>query len=154
MMSDLSSGIYSAPVTKERLRSYRRLLTEIALMKDRVAKLTAQAKYAVASFSFAPSHGTANNDKLTEYIIRKDELLDAYLGGLTQASADAAELERAINALTDTRERQVIMLYYIDGLPWHKVAERINYSVDHVYTIHGRALAKLYEITKDASSSQ
>jgi DNA-directed RNA polymerase specialized sigma subunit len=150
----MNQTAYTAPVTKDRLRSYRRLLIEIESQKDRIMRLTAQAEYAAASYSLALSADAANNDKLTEYLIQKEKLTIAYFNNLTRLATDAAEIEHAIDALTDTRERQTITLYYIDGLNWYKVAERMRYSVDHIYTIHGQALKKLYEITKDNSSCQ
>jgi RNA polymerase sigma factor (sigma-70 family) len=141
------------PITKERLRDYRRLLVEIESQENRLARLTAQASSITATLSFVP-HGAANNDRLTDYVIRKDELAAAYLDNLTRATAEAVEIERAIGALTNPRERLTITLYYIDGLNWREVSERMHYSVDHVYTLHGRALKNLLLMTKDNSSSQ
>jgi DNA-directed RNA polymerase specialized sigma subunit len=130
------------------------MLIEIEDQTERIERLTAQAENMVAVYQLAPARGSGGNDKLANYIIQKDRVTAALLDNLSKTAAEAAEIESAIGELSDTRERQVISLRYVDGLVWYHIANRLNYSVDHVYTIHGRALKNLLKITQDNSSSQ
>lgn len=48
----------------------------------------------------------------------------------------------AIHALTDV-ERQVILLYYFEGLTFERIAERIGLTKSYVSRVHRRALPEL-----------
>lgn len=63
---------------------------------------------------------------------------------LYQAKDEAAEALReiltAIDSLEDERQKEVLTLRYIAGLPFLKIKEKINYEEAQMYVIHGRAL--------------
>ena len=47
----------------------------------------------------------------------------------------------AIRAVEEPRLAELLELYYIDGLTWERVAERMGFvDVRWVYVLHGRAL--------------
>ena len=50
----------------------------------------------------------------------------------------------AIDAVEESRLREVLELYYIDRFTWEQVAERIGLrDVRWVYELHGRALKQV-----------
>ena len=53
------------------------------------------------------------------------------------------QAKQAINSCTIFRENTVLTWYYLLGLPWSKVAHRIDRTERHVYRIRGEALEKL-----------
>jgi DNA-directed RNA polymerase specialized sigma subunit len=145
------NSYWKTPVTKERLRKSRRLLIEIENQQERIARLTAQAERITTTLTFARTSGTADNDKLTAYIAAKDKLTGALLNNLTLIATEAAEITRAVSELSDSTERQVITLYYIDCLKWDEVAARLRYSTEQIYRLHGYALRNLLQITQEGS---
>ena len=46
----------------------------------------------------------------------------------------------AIRAVEEPRLSEVLELYYIDGMTWDKVAQRMGLDQRWVYRLHGRAL--------------
>lgn len=63
---------------------------------------------------------------------------------LYQAKDEAAEALReiltAIDSLEDERQKEVLTLRYITGLPFFKIFEQMHYEKTQVYVLHGRAL--------------
>ena len=59
-----------------------------------------------------------------------------------------------IDSLEDLRERSVLTLCYINGMGLEAVAEELNYNYDYVRRLHGRAVNKLREIIKDATTKK
>lgn len=51
---------------------------------------------------------------------------------------------RAIAQLADERYRGVLTLYYIVGLPWRKVAQKLSFSEPHCYKIRNAALIAMF----------
>ena len=54
-------------------------------------------------------------------------------------------MDNAIEALEDERQRNVMRLYYLNGLTWEQVAERMHYSREWVCRLHRKAIK---EVTK------
>ncbi len=79
-------------------------------------------------------------------------------GDWTQTADRLIELEQAVNARTrelvrwkqaamaaidaveESRLREVLELYYIDGFTWEQVAATMELDLRWVYRLHGRAL--------------
>lgn len=52
-------------------------------------------------------------------------------------------IEHAIETLSDSRQRTVLRLRYLDGLKWEEVAERMCYCLQWVFKLHRKALEQL-----------
>lgn len=62
-----------------------------------------------------------------------------------KAEAETAlrEILAAIDSLKDERQKEALTLRYINGEPFAKVAERMNYSEPAIFVLHGRALIEV-----------
>lgn len=62
-----------------------------------------------------------------------------------KAEAEKAlrEILAAIDSLKDERQKEVLTRRYINGEPFAKVAELMNYSEPGVFVLHGRALLEI-----------
>ena len=49
----------------------------------------------------------------------------------------------------DYRERNVLTMCYINNMQLEAIAEKLNYSLDHVKRLHGRGIGKLREVFAD-----
>ena len=67
-----------------------------------------------------------------------------------QAFVKKKEIQGAISKLDDSNCRMILEMRYIRGYKFFEIAKKINYSLQHVFAIHKKAL-DLFEIPKDKS---
>lgn len=53
---------------------------------------------------------------------------------------DRRDMERAIRTVEDERLRLLLEYRYFDQLSWEELAEKMNYSYQHVFRLHKQAL--------------
>lgn len=53
------------------------------------------------------------------------------------------DIERAIDKISDIKEKEVLRRRYIDGKSWIELADELCYSVQHIQRIHKKALERL-----------
>ena len=56
---------------------------------------------------------------------------------------DRKNMERAIQTVPDERLRLLLEYRYFDQLSWEELAEKMNYSYQHVFRLHKQALKAL-----------
>jgi len=98
-----------------------------------------------------PRGGSQIHDSMAEMVsVIADKDMD-----IVRLSVDietiANRIEAAIAPLR-TIERYVIRCYYIECIPWDKVARLSNYSMARIFEIHGEALKSMAE--KDQSKME
>ena len=59
-----------------------------------------------------------------------------------------AEIMKVIYQLHDSRQRMVLLSYYIDGKTWEQTAVEMHYSFRQVTRIHGKALKEVEKLQK------
>lgn len=131
-------------MTKERLRQYRELKKEKAQIEEKLEELEG-VMYAPRGTSYEEKirekHKTGS---ITEVLHEQHEALEKlYNDKLVELNALLLEIETAIESLTDSTERRVMRMHYIDGLKWEAVAVAIGYEWAQTHRIHARALKKL-----------
>lgn len=107
-------------MTKEQLRSYRKIKNEYRQIEQRLHAL----------------------ESLQESADVTQPLRELYRENLKKLADAQLAIELAIDAL-DYEERKLIRLRYFDGLPWHRVAAAVHYSEPHTRRLHGEILQKL-----------
>lgn len=111
-------------MTKEQLQNYKALEKEKHQIEQKLCHLE--------------KHPNTEEEVLRplreRYTAKMDELVKAQLA-----------IEEAIGTL-NSRERQLVRLRYIDGLPWHRVAFEINYSEPQAKRIGQKVLKKLEKL--------
>ena len=58
------------------------------------------------------------------------------------------KVKRKINLLRVEREREVLILRYVDLLDWEKIPKKMDCSDDAVFSVHRRAVKHLEQILK------
>ena len=71
------------------------------------------------------------------------EITSLILERTDELARTKAEIIKAINRLPDSRQRMVLLSYYIDGKTWEQTAVELNYSWRQVMRLHGRALQEI-----------
>jgi len=70
---------------------------------------------------------------LSDYIARIDGLLREWQDAQNRALDTMREISEAINAVENDCARRVLMLYYVDGYKFEKIAEMIPCAPDTVF---------------------
>lgn len=141
-------------MTKRRLRAYRDMLEE----RDHLVTLVEELEVIIygpkgVTLSTTPSGGTNNpGSALENSVIRLSTLRDQYKQKVETIATELDEIEKAIAEL-QPRERQLIRLYYVEGLTWEQVAVVMGYSWRQVHRIHGDALRQLEKQEKEMPQS-
>jgi DNA-directed RNA polymerase specialized sigma24 family protein len=77
---------------------------------------------------------------MAEDVARISDETEQLKAAKERAENALSQIMEAIQAVPDEMQRTVLMLRYVEGLEWHKVAVQINYTEAGVYVLHGRAL--------------
>lgn len=104
-------------------------------------KLRSSAEY--RSPSFDGGGGSGGGDKIAESVSRimeKEkrvrELTDIY-------TRKYIEIENVIHSVGDDVLEEVLELRYLHYMKWEDIAEKMHYSLVHIYRLHGIALQKM-----------
>ena len=63
------------------------------------------------------------------------------------------EVEFVISLLDNFQEKIVLEMRYLNYYDWQEIAIQLNYSIQAVYYIHGRALMHILEVNKQAEQT-
>ncbi len=81
-------------------------------------------------------------------VMEQEERLDTEIDQLT---AKRAEIEKAIAAVPDEVQREVLTRRYLLYQDWSVIAEKMNYSERQVYRLHGKALTAVEKMSVNVS---
>lgn len=135
---------------KEELWQVRRARARVLRLEMEIAELESILE-GCTSYADGMPKVSGGTDRLGSQVARlvalKDELV---------AEVDIFLLERrkavdVISGIKNDSFQDVLIYRYVLGLDWQAVAKRMNYSVTHIYKLHGWALKayeKVSEITK------
>lgn len=76
----------------------------------------------------------------TERLVLLEEVL---AGQMAQRVAQRKEIERVLAGVPAEGPRQVLVMRYIDGMGFERIAEKLCYSVRQVGRLHNQALGEL-----------
>jgi DNA-directed RNA polymerase specialized sigma subunit len=122
---------------KDYLRQYRKAINEMERLIVRRLRLTN-----ISGQSLGSIRGSDNNvDKLTDTISDIMHIEQKFFDEekLKQEAINGVIL-RAIANLGNSRERQVLILKYIDCLSWKEISISMQYEERQVFRVHGKAL--------------
>lgn len=128
---------------KKKLREYRLLKRELGELGDRLAELQDRRATAV-KLTMLPK-GSEVKD-LADDVAKMDELIRSWHAKNDTLLDTLREIERSIDAVSNSTERRLLSLRYIDGYSWGDIARIMDYSEQMVYVIHGHALQSLQKI--------
>lgn len=131
-------------MTKNDLKRHKELRRE----RDHLIKLISELESIMygpkaINYSGMPHGGSDNTGGPTaDLATRHIELQNKYTEKIQQLNDSLLAIEQAIEILPP-RERQLIRLYYIQGLTWERVCIEMSYEWAQVHRIHASALETL-----------
>ena len=124
---------------KQWLNRGRRIDQEISKLME--TKALIEARLTSITQSYDSDGAQATKDPHTfDRLVEIDSLISERADELTRTKA---EILTTINLLPDSRQRMVLISYYIDGKTWEQTAVDLNYSYMHVMRIHSYALMEI-----------
>lgn len=114
-------------------RRARAILNEIQDLKDLVTKIT-------VTFNDMPGGG-GSVDKVGAIVANIVDLQSELAVQAKTMKAEQEIVQAVIDAVDEPDLRQLLILRYINGLTWEKIAVDMNYSWRHTLRLHGAALA-------------
>ena len=122
---------------KQWLNRGRRIDQEISKLMETKELIEARLTSITQSYDSDGAQSTKDPHKF-DRLVEIDSLISERADELTRTKA---EILTAINQLPDSRQRMVLISYYIDGKTWEQTAVDLHYSYMHIMRIHGYALA-------------
>ena len=133
----------------------RRLLNSVKYANDNIERINnllavirSRAEKVTASYSDAPG-GSHNPDSRADTIAKLVDTERRQQEAIRQWCDAIAQVQVVISWLDDYNDRSVLEHRYINCEDWLSISFRLNYSVQHLYFIHGRALYRLAMLLKE-----
>lgn len=114
-------------------RRARAILNEIHDLQDLATKIT-------VTFNDMPGGG-GSVDKVGAIVANIVDLQSELAVQAKTMKAEQEIVQAVIDAVDEPDLRQLLILRYINGLTWEKIAVDMNYSWRHTLRLHGAALA-------------
>lgn len=114
-------------------RRARAILNEIHDLKDLATKIT-------VTFNDMPGGG-GSVDKVGAIVANIVDLQSELAVQAKTMKAEQEIVQAVIDAVDDPDLRQLLILRYINGWTWEKIAVDMNYSWRHTLRLHGAALS-------------
>lgn len=124
---------------KQWLNRGRRIDQEISKLMETKALIEARLTSITQSYDSDGAQTTKDPHKF-DRLVEIDSLISERADELTRTKA---EILTTINLLPDSRQRMVLISYYIDGKTWEQTAVDLHYSYMHIMRIHGYALVEI-----------
>lgn len=127
---------------KEYLKRYKTINDSINCKLDEIEKLRELATRLSPTAMFDRSGNVS--DKVGRSAARIVDLENEINSQIDDLIVTREEIVHTISQIDDERLKTLLMMRYINGDKWEKIAERLGYSVEHVTKrLHPRALSKI-----------
>ena len=144
------------PMTKDRLVNYIKIKAEIEHYLERIARMKSEERFAPLRESDGSQHQAGASDRMANAVLRRMDYQEKMAPRINKNLDEMEAVERAIDALDDPMERDVLRLRYLEHDPesiyrqpaWGDIALRIYRGNDEkhlkaVFRLHGRALESI-----------
>lgn len=130
----------------EKLQECRRTILRTQWIDMQLMALRSATERTTSVLRVTPK-GTADNDYLEAQLDKITEFERSYAAELIAAMELIVEVDGYLRQLP-RRHEDVMRLRYIDGREWKEVADELNYSESHCYTLQHEAVEILGMIEK------
>ena len=133
---------------KEYLRQLRSLDILINAMLQEKERLFVMATKVNAPLSDCKVDSSPDKSKTEEIIIKMTALGETINNQVDHYVDLKTKVTEQINMLSDTRYRILLYMRYINGYSFAEIAQRMDYEIRWVMSLHGRALQEFWRINK------
>lgn len=135
-------------MNREKLQRYRKLLSEIELLKRQLEKIEPEyvednVKGSSVHFPYTQHKVHIEGYDLETYKRKIARLNKRIINKMNQLVEEKDNLIEFIYNIEDSEIRQIFIYKYIDGLYWHQIAAKMNYGKSTVRLKHDNYVKKL-----------
>lgn len=133
---------------KQYFRRIRDTERRIAELKARQAHIRDLAYGNMRLSSSGVRSSSGNHSRLETAVIRLLDMDDRIAAELQACHDQIAEARALIDRIHEETYRSLLSMHYVSGLHWETIAQTMNYSVAHIYRLHGLALREADRILR------
>lgn len=140
-------------MTKENLKRYRRLLTEVDLLKRQLEKTEPEfvrdsVNASASEFPYTVHKVHIEGYDLESYKRKVARMNKRIVKKMNELVEEKDRLIEFIYGIEDSEIRQIFIYKYIDGLTWKEIGNEMNYGVTTIRNKHRGYINKLKCDTK------
>lgn len=135
-------------MTKEKLKRYRRLLSELELLKRQLEKIEPEfvmdsVNGSDAEFPYTQHKMHIEGYDLESYRKRVARLNRRIIAKMNELVEEKDSLIEFIYSIENTEIRQIFIYRYIDGLTWKEIGCKMNYGTSTIRLKHNNFIRNL-----------
>lgn len=130
-------------MTKEELKEYIETKREIKIIEEKIEFLEEKKTSIKSMIIDDMPKPEPNQDRLGELLGEIEELIEMYNEKQDKLFKQQMKIEKCIDKLDNSKERNIMRLRYLEGMKWEKVCVETNYSWENVHRIHRKILSKI-----------
>lgn len=128
-------------MNKEKLQRYRKLLSEIELLKRQLEKIEPEfvmdsVKSSSVNFPYTQGKTHIEGYDLDSYRKKVARLNKRIINKMNELVEEKDRLIEFIYSIEDSETRQIFIYKYLDGLYWHQIASKMNYGTSTIRMKH------------------
>lgn len=137
---DKKEQIADSELKKEYLNQYRENKAAVERIEEQLRQFEIKELSPKISTMDVGPHGSRVIKDLSDYMVKKDELVSEMLRARYNRICKYQEIFEAIEEMANEQERRVLTLRYIKGMKWEKIAVEMHVEWAQVHRIHAKAL--------------
>lgn len=130
-------------MTKEELKGYIETKREIKIIEEKIEYLESKKTSIKSMIIDDMPKPEPEQDRLGELIGEIEELIELYNEKQIKLMKQQIEIEKCIDKLDSSLERNIMRLRYLESMKWEKICVEVNYSWENVHRIHRKILSKI-----------
>lgn len=134
---------------KELLRGYRSLIRQRDALIQEIDDSYGRAYSCTAKIKPVYGSNIGAGDKVGEMVANAIDAQQSLQNAVQRVNEKIALILKAIELAETEPQREVLTLRYIRGLNWADIAEKMAYTDQWVFVLHGRALYIINQAMKD-----
>ncbi len=133
---------------KEYLSQAYKIDNDINSKLEQVASLRDLATKATTTMSDMPGSPNRNIHKMENAIIKIVDLEDEINSDINELISLKADITHMIKRVTNRQERTILEKRYLCFDTWEQISVDMNYSIQHTFRLHDKALREIDEFLK------
>lgn len=130
-------------MTKEELKEYIEVKREIEIIGEKIEFLESKKTSIKSQIITDMPRGEAEQDRLGQLLIQIEELIDLYNEKQDKLLKQQLKIEKCIDKLEDSIDRNIMRLRYLEGYTWERMCVLLNYSWNGIHKKHRKILEKI-----------
>lgn len=124
----------------------RGLALSVEGMRDRVELLRSLALPAGIDYSKPVVSTSPSADQIPNAVIKLQEAIADYCTELSAYVDESRDAKLRLASIGDWRYREAVTRYYVDGMSWREVGDRMGYVPDWCRQLRDEALPIVYDV--------